>query len=150
MASLARPMALILLLPLSLAGCGPQYRTFTSYDPPVDQAGQHCISSCLDLKTLCRREKDLEVRQCRVDAREDAAERTRELERTFHLELARYAAGALETLLQTPQAASPNYAACSRTDSQLESRCGGDFDICYQTCGGRITHATHCVANCEP
>ncbi|MDX1540191.1 MAG: hypothetical protein R3349_02185, partial [Geminicoccaceae bacterium] len=66
------------------------------------------------------------------------------------IDLGRYAAGGLEEMPETPRAVSPNYGACTRIEAQQESRCSSDFDICYQTCGGRITHATHCVANCEP
>lgn len=149
---MAAPWRLLgpLLLALLLVGCGPQYRTFTSYQPPASQAGMQCVSSCLDLKTVCRGERGDDIAQCRLEARQEADARTAELERTYAIDLGRYAAGGLEEMPATPRAVSPNYGSCARIEAQLESRCASDFDICYQTCGGRITHATHCVANCDP
>lgn len=38
-----------------LVGCGPQYRTYTSYHPPGDNDGRQCVNTCLDRKSLCRR-----------------------------------------------------------------------------------------------
>ena len=103
----------------------------------------------LDERRLCRREKDLQVQQCRLEAREAAADRTLDLERDFRVDLRRYRNGALDAPPEKPAAVQPDYGSCSRRDTALEGQCGGDFDLCYQTCGGTVTYRTQCVANCE-
>lgn len=141
------PLAVPLLL--ALVGCGPQYRTYTNYDPPADEIGRQCALRCMDERRLCRREKDLQVRQCRIDVQKDAEEASLDLERDFRLDLKRYRAGMLDAPPEKPGSVQPDYGSCSRQDSSLEGRCGADFDLCYQTCGGSVTYQTHCVANCE-
>lgn len=137
------------LAAIALAGCGPQYRTFTSYAPPTDEVGRQCVQRCLDARRLCRREKESTVQQCRIEAREVAEDRNQTLERDFLIDLTRHQAGILDAPPERAKAAQPDYGSCSREESTLEGQCGGDFDLCYQTCGGEVTYATHCVANCD-
>lgn len=137
------------LLALAVAGCGPQYRTFTNYEPPADDVGRDCALRCLDERRLCRRENDLGVQQCRIDAQKDAEEANLDLERDFRIDLKRFRAGLYETPPEKPAAVRPDYGRCSREASGGEARCGQDFDLCYQTCGGRVIRETHCVANCD-
>jgi hypothetical protein len=134
---------------LALVGCGPRYRTYTNYEPPADENGRQCALRCMDDRRLCRREKDLQVRECRIDVQRIAEEANLDLERDFRLDLKRYRAGRLDTPPEKPASVQPDYGQCTRQDSSLEGRCGGDFDLCYETCGGRIVRSTHCVANCE-
>ena len=108
-----------------------------------------CANRCLDERRLCRREKELRVDECRIDAREVARERTLTLERQFRIDLRRYRNGKLEVPPERPGEVSPDYGSCSRRDTTLEAHCGADFDLCYQTCGGSVTYQTRCVANCE-
>ena len=131
------------------AGCSPQYRTFTSYTPPEAEAGRYCVSECFDARRLCRQEKGLAVRHCRLDAQDEAEAHNERLLQEFHIDLARYHAGVLEQPPERPRTVSPNTAACTRRGHDLEARCTEDFDLCYQNCGGTVTYATHCVANCE-
>lgn len=131
------------------AGCSPQYRTFTSYTPPEAESGQYCVAGCLEAQRFCRGETDLAVRHCRLDAREEAEAHNERLLQAFRVDLARYHAGALEQAPKRPHTVAPDFAACARHGHGLEARCTQDFDLCYQNCGGTVTYATHCVANCE-
>ena len=142
-------LAAVAVAVTALAGCGPQYRTFTNYVPPADEVGRQCVQRCLEGRRLCRREKDSTVQQCRIDAREVAEDRNQTLERDFLIDLTRHQAGILEAPPERPKAVQPDYGSCAREDASLEGQCGGDFDLCYQTCGGEVTYATHCVANCD-
>lgn len=132
-----------------IAGCSPQYQTFTSYTPPPTEAGQYCVANCFEARRLCRREKSLEVQHCRGDARAEAEARNERRLQEFHIDLARYHAGLLEQAPERPHTVSPNFAACTRRDQDLEADCTQDFDLCYQNCGGTVTYATHCVAHCD-
>lgn len=134
---------------LFAVACAPRYQTFTSYEPPRTDAGQYCVSECFQAQRLCRQEKDLKVRHCRLDAREEAEAHHERLLREFHIDLARYHAGVLEQPPERPHTVAPDLAACTRRGHDFEARCTQDFDLCYQNCGGTVTYATHCVANCE-
>jgi hypothetical protein len=44
---------------------------------------------------------------------------------------------------------SPDYRPCNHQSGSLEQQCQGDYDLCYQNCGGAVTYTTQCVARCD-
>lgn len=134
---------------LLLAACGPRYQTFTAYEPPVAHGGLKCVARCMEDRRLCRREKDVGVQQCRIDARSTADGENLRAEGLYQLDLQRFQAGLTPAAPERPRTVAPDYAGCARQGSEIEGQCGADFDLCYQTCGGRVTYTTHCVANCD-
>ena len=133
----------------ALAGCGPRYQTFTSYTPPASLAGQSCVSDCLQSRQHCRRAGDLEVQQCRIEARQQADGENLRRQALFQIDLQRHYGGQLKDPPPPPELAQPNYGMCTHRAEVHEAQCTEDFDLCYQNCGGTVTYATHCVANCD-
>jgi len=136
-------------LALAASGCGPQYRTFTSYAPPADQVGRACLAECAAIRQSCRQDAGGMVQQCRLEA-ERSAERLH-LQRLaeYGLELYHFQAGLTDRAPHKPREARPDYGACNYQADGLEQQCQDDHDLCYQNCGGTITYTTQCVANCE-
>jgi hypothetical protein len=131
-----------------LAGCGPRYRTFTSYAPPQDDAGRQCLAQCLSGRQLCRQSAQAQTQQCRIGADTVAQiENFRRLAQ-YQVELERSRSKRGSTPEQ-PATVNPNYGRCDGEAAAAERQCGADHDLCYQNCGGEVTYTTHCVANCE-
>jgi len=129
-----------------LAGCGPRYQTFTSYAPPQDEAGRQCLAQCLSGRQLCRQNAQVQARQCRIGADTVAQiENFRRLAQ-YQAELERFRRKGADAPEQ-PETVSPSYGRCDGEAAAAERHC--NHDLCYQNCGGEVTYATHCVANCE-
>jgi hypothetical protein len=144
----------LLLLPaaalvLAGSGCGPRYRTFTTYAPPADQVGRACLAECAAIRQSCRQDVGGMVQQCRLDA--EAAAQRLHLQRLaeYGVELYHFEAGLTDHPPQKPGEARPDYRSCNYQAGNLEQQCQDDHDLCYQNCGGTITYTTQCVANCD-
>jgi hypothetical protein len=141
-------VAIAAVLGALLAGCGPRYQTFTSYAPPQDEAGRQCLAQCLSGRQLCRQNAQIQTQQCRVSAQTDAQiENLRRLAQ-YQVELERSQRKGRKAPEQ-PETVNPSYGRCDGEAAEVERLCRADHDLCYQNCGGEVTYATHCVANCE-
>lgn len=141
--------ASVLVLLLLLGACGPQYKTFTTYNPPADAAGRQCLVHCGDQRQSCRQQIGFEKQQCRLDAQREAQNETFRRQNEYQAELIRYQTGQRGDLPSPPDPAEPEYWRCDSDERQAEERCTQDYDQCYQNCGGRVVYETRCVANCE-
>lgn len=140
---------LIASLAPAMAGCNPQYRTFTAYSPPEDHAGRRCLARCQDSRQLCRQGVSLDVQQCRIDAQGEAQTENLRMMAEYHLYLRQFQAGYAEHAPEAPSTVRPDYWRCDHRASGMEGQCTADYDLCYQNCGGIVTFTTRCVANCE-
>jgi hypothetical protein len=131
-----------------LAGCNPRYQTFVSYTPPQDQAGRQCLAQCLSSRQLCRQSAEVQTQQCRLAAQSEAQIETIQRLAAYQLDLER-SHRKRKDAPEPPGTVSPNYGRCNADAATAEHQCGADHDLCYQNCGGQITYATHCVANCQ-
>jgi len=143
------PWLLITSLAAALAGCSPQYRTFTAYTPPAADGGRQCLAQCQGSRQLCRQGVSLEVQQCRMSAQNEAQIENLRRMTEYQAELQLFQAGYAKHAPETPGTTRPNYWSCDNRASGFEEQCTADYDLCYQNCGGVVTYTTRCVANCE-
>jgi hypothetical protein len=142
-------VAIAAVLGALLAGCGPRYQTFASYTPPQDDAGRQCLSQCLSGRQICRQSAQVQTQQCRLGAQtETQLENIRRLAE-YQVELERYESRRSGDAPERPQTLSPSYARCDGEAAAAARQCAVDHDLCYQSCGGRVTYTVHCVANCD-
>lgn len=64
----------LVVLGLSLSGCGPVYELRDQYTPPVDPVGQRCVRECESLRSGCSGECKLTFSRCTQGADEEAKE----------------------------------------------------------------------------
>ncbi len=133
----------------AVAGCGPQYRTFTNYTPPGSESGRQCVAQCLNARQICRQHQGAQVEHCRSEAQQLAAVEYIKRQAQYQLDLQRHQSGQTPQAPDPPGNVQPQYGRCDQQGSRLEGQCTADFDLCYQNCGGAVAYTTHCVANCE-
>jgi hypothetical protein len=119
---------------LLLGACTSTQYVFT---PPETAEGKACVERCKATQASCRRDQDVRAdrarAQCEAEAarREDACEIQAPIEYAACLKFAKTdeerRACALEDCTQQACYPSPNYGLCS-----------SDFNVCFQTCGGKI------------
>ena len=141
--------AAVALAAATLATCGPQYETFTSYAPPESAAGRRCLARCQTARQFCRQSSGLQVQQCRLGAQQEAQSENLRRAAEYQIELQRYQAGLRPKPPDASATASPAYWTCDGQGGALEKQCTADHDLCYQNCGGTVTYRTECVANCR-
>jgi hypothetical protein len=141
--------ATTMLAMAALATCGPQYETFSAYTPPESDAGRQCLAQCQAARQLCRQSSSLQVQQCRLGAQQEAQTENLRRSTEYQIKLQRYQAGLRSEPPDAPETVSPSYWTCDSQTDALEKQCTGDYDLCYQSCGGTVTYSTQCVANCQ-
>lgn len=121
---------LLMLVALPLTACGPMYDTFYTFTPPETASGQQCLMQCEHLKMQCRSMEEMRVDACEERSRW-AQERCRDdIYRRKHRE--------------------PKWHECGSESCTADlERCEASYRSCYQSCGGRVTSETRCVANCD-
>jgi hypothetical protein len=142
-----RSLTAFAILALTLAACGPQYRTFVSYSPPESAEGRQCLSSCQGMRMACRQQKDAQVGECRRNAETQA--QIESIRRIAEYAVAVNDDAAKGSPRPLPRDAKPNYSDCTVLGRGAENQCTADHDLCYQNCGGQVSYNTQCVANCN-
>lgn len=124
----AAQLSLLALL-FSVVSCGPQMQTNYQYFPPENPQGQACIFQCENSRMQCQHIQDMEYQRCqdRAEDRYQRCEDSNEYRRK-----------------DDKQYCYREY--CSSPDGE---RCDNSYRSCYQSCGGRVTSETVCVANCD-
>ena len=112
--------------------------TETIFTPPETAEGKACVERCQASQTSCRRDQDRRAErdklQCETEAakREDQCQAKAPFEYAACLKFAKNdeerKACELDDCTQSACYTSSNYGLCS-----------GDFRVCYQNCGGKIT-----------
>lgn len=141
-------------LAMLLSGCGPYYKTFTTYLPPQNDQGRHCALNCENQRLICQndcddtyqscvREAQLEAKADYLDAKEDYLDRKEHCVRRAHREDGKEDRRCRH--LSEPSLFSYVH------DSHCRSECGCQetFDRCFEICGGRVVRETRCVSNCN-
>ena len=147
LAAIRSTMALVIGALLSLAACGPQYRTYVTYAPPETAEGRQCLMSCQSMRMACRQQKDDQVQECRRSAETQA--QLESIRRIAEYAVSANAESGKSGSRPLPRDATPNYSECFARDRRVEGQCAADHDLCYQNCGGRVTYNTQCIANCD-
>lgn len=114
---------------LTLAACGPVYRTQHTFTEPTSPEGRTCVFQCQTSKLQCQQIEDLRKDRC-----EDRADRDRE--RCIRR-------------LERQKKEVKSYDCPLDTCSADYERCEEMYRACYQSCGGTITSETVCVSGGE-
>jgi hypothetical protein len=144
----ALPALAIVLAMLTLAGCSPHYRTFTSYTPPSTDGGRQCVAQCLNTQHTCRGDGSRQVEQCRLGAQQEALTENVLRQAGYRMDR-KHQSHQTDEAPAPPSPVAPNYWRCDQQAGDLAEQCTADLDLCYQNCGGGVAYTTHCVANCD-
>ena len=118
---------------LILSGCAPRYQPRPSYTPPDSHMGRMCVANCQNSKNQCKQIRQMQRNQSRMQI--DQCEKNAQI--------------------NYRNCVNAGNVGCYRADcsylqnSVMTSDCQGDYDVCYQNCGGRIDWREVCVANCS-
>lgn len=132
-----RAAIIALFLALGLSGCGPQYQTTFQYQPPTSVGARQCLVQCQGQRDYCRERAQDRYENCRAARRQEAYIEYRSYLRQMERERKRpvYSVSSFDRSYQCSTATAGN--------------CTANYNECYQTCGGRVTARTVCVANCD-
>ncbi|MDM8514970.1 hypothetical protein QUF76_02130 [Desulfobacterales bacterium HSG16] len=156
-------MKRILLIALisMAAGCGPQFKTFTTYTPPADPEGMRCVDMCQHEKSICTRECRYEYRICKSEARQEARDQLIVAMQDHDEDMRRWdrkvrecqrrkpPKGCNGIKLERPERPELKDFLSDSHCSENCSNCPEEFEICFQACGGNIYRETRCVSNCD-
>lgn len=122
-------------LAVLLTGCGPVYETHYIYEPPHSNLGKMCSAQCIQNKTNCQQLCQIHRENCEIRARQDSLLQ-------YELYKSRQRAAGL-SIDMTPDAFNQSgrcHESCNCTDA---------FNLCYQTCGGKVKEYQVCTAFCN-
>jgi hypothetical protein len=108
------------------------YRTQYSYTPPADPMGKICLTNCQNSKNQCTQMRQMQENQSRMQVQQ--------CETNANINY--------QNCVKVPNAV------CQRADcsylrnSVIALDCQGDYNACYQNCGGSVRSQQVCVANC--
>jgi len=129
-----------------VSGCGPrppEYRTTYSYSPPPDEHGRMCAMQCETSRSQCEQMARMRQDACveRARARDDECR---------HAASERYHA-CLDEQARTPGllCIDQSYTCASAHCASDAGDCEGQYNRCFQVCGGRVEERRECVASCE-
>lgn len=151
----------MLLMVVIFFGCGPQYKTFTTYVPPLDSSGKDCVQKCYDDKMacerqaiqqtqICQKEAQLQAKQEYLNAKEDYLNRLEAWNRMYlSCEQKKPHEGCKHIYDDRPREPllsdlSKFYFCPDETD-----KCTSNYDMCFEMCGGQIFRETRCISNCK-
>ena len=125
----------LVLLPLLLTACGPIYKTQYSYQPPQSDTGRMCAAQCVQSRGMCQQMCRAQNNNCEMQAQENAAY-------SYHAYVkAQQAAG--KKIRKNIDDFDNSYM-CNES-----CNCRSNFNLCYSTCGGKVTSRQICTAFCN-
>jgi len=131
-------LLIIAIIALFLAGCGPMYDTYYTYQAPQSIQGRQCIITCQQARTVCRSAKMTEENMCQSRAEQDA-----------RFQYAEYRSH--QRAIGKPVTKDLNYFyngfGCGGGMTDFPG-CTANFNDCYTMCGGRVLVHKRCVAFC--
>ena len=146
------------LLTMSIEGCGPRYVTTKNYLPPMSSAGMKCKYDADYAKLQCEKTSKEKFDVCRKEAEREAHYHYEGAMREYHWaerEFQRCRANS-EDGSSCPRLPQPprfenfvNLRPCGQEVSYQEAKCGEEYDILYQRCGGVVQSETRCVSRCD-
>ncbi len=120
---------------LTLAACGPQYRTFYNFENPRSYEGMMCVNQCLQSKVMCGQTCGSQKNQC-----------------VQNHELYEAANQLAHSLDKNPKKSgyvrSSSYQ-CNWEKDSCDENCESFYRQCYTNCGGKVHSETRCVSGCE-
>ncbi|GEM_PF-704156 len=120
----------IVFLGTSAIGCGPMYDTRYTMIPPSSSSGRVCIVQCENSKYQCEELEELRKERCEERAESEY--------------------NRCEWQTRRSEGRQPKWYECSRDSCSADSgKCEQRYRSCYESCGGRVSSETVCVANCE-
>ena len=117
-----------------LGGCGPQFVTKYSYEPPSTAEGRICAMQCENSRAQCVQLVDMERQNCEI------REQQRRL--AYDLCVSQSNKKAKETGCYM------QYEFCGG-GWEARERCTAPYNSCYAVCGGQVSSQTVCVSNCD-
>lgn len=131
------PVLLAFLLVLS--GCGGEAPKNYSYTLPPTPGGRLCTNQCVDAQNFCHQTCDLDNRKCvskvQTQALQDYDKYTRE---QFSSHLA----------IDLRPRDFERMASCDSQKKSCSDECESHYQVCYQTCGGKVDTSTSCLFLC--
>ncbi len=111
------------------SGCGPKMKTMYHLTPPDSAGGGVCTGQCENARYQCERNDDEDYRRCK-DRAEDDYERCKDNN-------------------EYRRKKDQEYCVRQYCAKPKEEHCLDRYHSCYESCGGRVTSETVCVANCN-
>ena len=124
---------------VTVAACGPVYKTSYELTPPQTAEGRMCVTQCQQTKSACRNSGYDRYQRCKTEQRAYAERKFNEY-RIQQLLLK-------QPIKKTQRSFYGGYS-CSHEQSYKKD-CEQDFVGCFSTCGGRVVPHTVCTANCD-
>ncbi|MGD9887655.1 MAG: CagY family CD-EC repeat-containing protein [Halothiobacillaceae bacterium] len=131
---LATVLGGLLVLSLTLSGCGPVYSTQYRYTPPLDANGKMCVNQCVNNRDMCRMMEETRAMQEQAQCQQYAAMR-------YSMCLSN-----AKTEQERRNCERMNRGYCSRT--AYTEHCEESFRLCFQNCGGKIDSFQVCDFGC--
>lgn len=123
----------VIALTITVAACGPVYRTTYDYIPPEDAAGKQCLNQCLQMFEMCRSSAENRAAQERASCQQNAT-------------LA-YAACLATAKTDLERSRCSSTSSCNR-EADI-SQCNSEYRLCYRNCGGTVKSREVCVSGCK-
>lgn len=124
-----------IFLALSLAACGPIYKTRYSHVPPTNPVTKKCVARCTATKVQCAGGCKSQYRLCREQASQEA--------------VLKYQAYRQQQL----RADKPIVKSLANFDHsnrcKMRCQCEVHFDSCFRACGGDLKPYKVCTAFCD-
>lgn len=134
-------LSLLFGLLFSLSACGPMYNTSYAFQQPKSAGGKQCVNRCLENRSSCKMQCNMQNEQCRANARQAALpayvlyvsnnkgehhDKQKHRDRTKTID---------------------DFADYSNCSSNCD--CDNTYNQCFANCGGVITENRQCVAFCD-
>ncbi len=134
---------LLVIILVTMVGCGPMYKTLYHYHAPNDPQGRQCINSCDFMRQQCNsgchdRKQNCEITAQAMDAISNAACYNRQSYCRSH-----HGSGCL---LEHCGHHSNSHSQCSSYD--CKQSCEYQYNQCFTNCGGSIETQQVCTSNC--
>ena len=136
-----RAVALTVLttMGLSVAACGPVFKTTYELTPPQTAEGRVCVSQCQQTKGICQTAGYDRYQRCKTEQRAYAERKFNE----YRIQ---------QLLLKQPIKKSQRHfhsGYSCRHEQSYKAGCQQDFIGCFSTCGGTVKPQVVCTANCD-
>lgn len=124
---------LVGILIAGLIGCGPVYRTEFTYVPPDSIEGRQCTVQCANVRELCRSRVETRASREQAACQKDVIARQ---------------ATCMAAARDDQERAKCRFSTTHCRSVPDTRQCDNEYNVCYETCGGRVDAYQVCVSGC--